>query len=342
MFGIFSSGVVGLLKSLSTTYYWFLFLEFIGTGFAAGTFQIGFIMGMEIIGPSKRPLGCVLLMCSSVAGRILVTFIAKAIQDFSLIIQCVYLPSLLVLSYLWFMPQSLKWLVVKGKKDEALVVIYKAAKTNKVIFSDGAMQELLAHSIIWWSQDNMDVLHHKAIELSIWKSKILLCRAIGCLTGWFLIALTDTSLLLNYSEIILAIDADSYWKHIFIAITEIPAYVIAYYIMNRISRRWSQWGSLFFAAIALFVPVFITFDKAIYLHLIHIFAKLCLSMATVVLYTLTSELFPTCMRNSVMCTCAMFARIGIILSPYTTSILVSLFNYIINACFKFIKIHFRP
>lgn len=286
-----------------------------GTGFAAGTFQIGFIMGMELIGPSKRVLGAAILMFSCTIGRILLGCIAMCLQDFSLIIQCVYMPSVLVLAYLWIMPGSLKWLVAKGKKDEALVVIYKAAKTNKVIFSDGAMRELLAHSIIWWSQDNMDVLYHKQIELSIWKSRVLLTRAIGCLSMWFLITLINSGLFVNYSEMTNALADSVYWKFIFTSILEIPSYIFAYYMMNRISRKWAQCISVFGGAVFLFISIFL--NTSIYQHLLHILTKCCLTMSTIVLSTVTSELFPTYMRCSVFCTCSVFGKIGIILSPYT-------------------------
>lgn len=54
-----------------------------------------------------------------------------------------YPPSLLLLLYPWLLPESVRWLVSRGRLDEAVEVIKKAAKSNRVHLPSDALEKIM-------------------------------------------------------------------------------------------------------------------------------------------------------------------------------------------------------
>lgn len=54
-----------------------------------------------------------------------------------------YPPSFLLLLYPWLLPESVRWLTIKGRLSEAVQVIKKAAKFNKMIVPQEGIEKML-------------------------------------------------------------------------------------------------------------------------------------------------------------------------------------------------------
>ena len=77
--------------------------------------------------------------------------------------ECVFdglpLISHMVLYFVRIMPESARWLLSKGRKDECIAILWKTAKVNKVEISDAEFQSLEATS------DGGAVKHYTFIDL---------------------------------------------------------------------------------------------------------------------------------------------------------------------------------
>lgn len=54
-----------------------------------------------------------------------------------------YPPSLLLLIYPWLLPESVRWLVSRGRLDEAIEIIKKAAKCNRINLPSDALEKIM-------------------------------------------------------------------------------------------------------------------------------------------------------------------------------------------------------
>lgn len=87
---------------------------------------------MEIIGVKWRELICVLYQIPFNVGHLMLPLFAYFIRDWRTFQFAVSIPSVLLLSYYWLIPESPRWLFTTGRVNESIEVLEKAAKCNKL------------------------------------------------------------------------------------------------------------------------------------------------------------------------------------------------------------------
>lgn len=70
-----------------------------------------------------------------------------------------YPPSFLLLLYPWLLPESVRWLVTRGRLDEAVNTIKKAAEWNRVEIPEETFKKVLANE-----KDELDESQKEAEE----------------------------------------------------------------------------------------------------------------------------------------------------------------------------------
>nr|XP_053644875.1 organic cation transporter protein-like [Cherax quadricarinatus] len=58
--------------------------------------------------------------------------LAIFIRDWRWLQVAITAPAFLLLSYTWFLPESVRWLVAEGRNDEANNIIHRVARVNNV------------------------------------------------------------------------------------------------------------------------------------------------------------------------------------------------------------------
>ncbi|KIH46787.1 hypothetical protein ANCDUO_23156 [Ancylostoma duodenale] len=110
------------------------------------------------------------------------------------------------------------------------------------------------------------------------------------------------------------------------AAIEIPAIFVVFLLIDRIGRRWIVAISLSVAGICLVLNWIIGDNVSFGWGMLQIaIAKGAVTVSYTALYTYTSELFPTVIRNTAVGCCSTFARIGSIASSYLALWLVVTF-----------------
>lgn len=319
--GLFSCAIVGLLKSVSFNYTMFLVLEFVDAGLGSGTFMGAFVLGMELVGPSRRTLGGTVIMCCFTIGNILLGSVAMSLRNFRSILRFSYAPALLVITYFWLIPESSRWLMIVGRKREAVNVILRAAQVNRVKLSDKTLKQLHDHCNSGRSECvNVDGLADGSGIAAICKSRKLLLRTISCCFCWLVNAFVAYGLTVNS----VGLAGSKYNNFMLISLVEIPAYILTYFIMGRVGRRWSLCGTMLLSGLACLGTLLVepksvedTNASSMGKLVLYLVGKFAITASFSILYVYTTEIFPTNMRNGLMSTCSMIGRVGSMLAPQT-------------------------
>lgn len=104
--------------------------------------NIIFISAIELLGQDKRVHTTAFLGIMLVLGGLSFALLAKIFSYWRTFILVAYPPSILFLLYIYFLPESIRWLLTKGRKEEALKIITRATEINKVKLSDETMRQL--------------------------------------------------------------------------------------------------------------------------------------------------------------------------------------------------------
>lgn len=185
---------------------------------------------IELLGQDKRVLTTAFLGIMLVIGGISFALLAKTFQYWRTFILVVYPPSLLFLLYIYLLPESIRWLLSKGRKDEAVEIIMKAAETNKVTLSDETMRQL--------TEEKPKIIDQKeVVEQGLWmqvfKSPIIMKRLAIC--SWWWITCTFVFYGLAINSVSLA--GDKYTNYMLVVSVEVVAVVANALVLDRVGRK---------------------------------------------------------------------------------------------------------
>lgn len=274
-----------------------------------------FVLSVEWVSTKHRVLSCTVVSLFYPLGEMLLGILAMHIPSMRTLILTLYLPGLFVAFYYWLIPESVRWLVVTGRRKRALIILQRAAKANhrelseksKSIVYDKCKEALLKSG---------DDGNTSTIPISsIFKSKVLALRLLNCSICWIVCVHVFYGMSVSATKI--DGDDNKYLSFILVVFAEIPASIITYYLSDRLGRKPTLFSGLTVAGLAAicspFVPAHLTFLKRVLF-----FTGMCsISVAFSMLYIYTAELWPTKLRNFLMNLCSMIGRIGAMAAPLT-------------------------
>lgn len=297
----------------------FLVFEFLDAGIGSGTFMGGFVLGMELVGPSQRNIGGALMMCCYAVGVVLLGTYASLTNDFRNMLRLCYAPALFTIFYFWCIPESFRWLMISGRRREATETILKAAKVNKVILRDETIQKLHDHcNAIETNNLFSDKVAAMAKDQSLFESRVMMWRTLGCCFCWLVNAFVAYGLTLNS----VSLGGSKYTNFILMNAVEIPAYIATYFLTTHVGRRWSLFGMMLLAGCSCLGTLFLPegaqqLEASVFRLPFFLVGKFAITASFNILYVYTTEIFPTRLRNGMMSTCSMVGRLGSMLAPQT-------------------------
>ncbi|KAM6225249.1 organic cation/carnitine transporter 2 isoform 2-T2 [Rhynchocyon petersi] len=294
------------LQVFSTTYEMFTVLFIIVGMGQISNYVAAFVLGTEILGKSVRIIFSTLGVCIFYSvGFMLLPLFAYFIRAWRMLLLALTVPGVLCVVLWWFIPESPRWLISQGRFKEAEEILRKAATINGIvitstIFDPAELQDLSSQN--QQSHSILDLLRTQNIRMVTIMS-IILWMTIS--VGYFGLSLDTPNL-----------HGDIYVNCFLSAVVEVPAYIVAWLLLQYLPRRYSMATALFLGGSVLLFLQLIPPDLYYLTIVLVMVGKFGITAAFAMVYVYTAELYPTVVRNMGMGVSSTASRLGSILSPY--------------------------
>ncbi|RUS82165.1 hypothetical protein EGW08_010047 [Elysia chlorotica] len=284
----------------------YVIIRFLISFFGTGIILAAFVIGMEVVGPSKRRIAGNVSNFFWVLGICVLTTMAYFLRDWRHLQIAISVPNAFsLLLYTAFLPESPRWLLQKGRTTEAMYIVQKIAEGNRIVLTDTACQ--------------LDDVDSERDAKSIWlvfKYKTLFVRTCIMFFNWLVASMVYYGLSLNVGQF----SGNIYLNSILSAMAELLSYVFSLCVMDIVGRKFLLCSSMLLgglACVSSMFPVLYGGDDIQWVTLfLSLVGKFGITVGFAVVYVYAVELFPTVMRNSALGLCSFTARIGGILAPY--------------------------
>ncbi|KPJ15840.1 Organic cation transporter protein [Papilio machaon] len=310
------NGIFGFIRSFSTSYIMMLIFEFLEAGLGAGAYSTAFVLAMELVGPKGRVFGNTLINAVYVLGLMSLSGLSWWLQDWRLQIRIIYAPAFLGFTYLWILNESVRWLLSKGRQNEAVDILKKAMKMNKVDLSDdvlsplselGNAEDTKSKEVTPKEEENKSSFS-RALKSNIIRKRVLVCSFlwITCTFVYYGLSINSVSLAGN-----------KYLNFMLVAFVEIPANFACLLVLDRFGRKRTLITTYVLSACLCISLSLIPKDQKWLPLIIYLSGKFSITIAYSSVYIYVSEVFPTNVRQSLLAVCSALGRVGSTLAPLT-------------------------
>lgn len=244
--GGFVAAILGIIRSFATSYTYFVIFEFLDSMASSPLYSICFIVGIELVGPKRRVIACSLITIFYAIGEMVLALCAKFYPNWRILLRIMYIPALLLVMYFWILPESVRWLLSQNREDDAKKILKRAAKVNKRKLSEHSLDKLILAN-----REKLENVSEGKFPIKQAFSK-LFWRIANCSFCWIVNVLVYYGLSLNA----VLLDGDKYNNFIFIAMVEIPGFLLPLIIMDRFGRRYSLFGCMFISGLCCLATIF--------------------------------------------------------------------------------------
>ncbi|XP_008066538.1 solute carrier family 22 member 13-like [Carlito syrichta] len=293
-------GLIGLATAFVPSFQLYTVLRFaVATALSGFTFSQVTLL-TEWVGTSWRTRVVVLCFCTFSLGQMALAGLAYLVRNWRLFQIAGTVPVFLLFFYFWALPESARWLLTRGRIEEAKQLIQKAASVNRRKLSPELLSQLVPEKT-GPSGNALDLFRCPQLRRV---TLILFCV-------WFVDSLGYFGLSLQVGSFGL----DIYLTQLIFGVVEVPARCSSIFMMQKFGRRWSQLGTLVLGGLACVLIIFIPADQPVVVTLLAVVGKVATAAAFTISYVYSAELFPTVIRPTGMGLVGIFSRIGGILTP---------------------------
>ncbi|CAH1636433.1 unnamed protein product [Spodoptera littoralis] len=122
----------GIMSSFLPDFWSFSFARWVVGIANGGCIIIAFVIVMEYVGSGKRDIVSILIHIPFTIGNMVVAGIGYLIRDYSYFLLFISVSNVILLFYICLIPESPRWLLVVNKTEEAILLMEKVAKINKL------------------------------------------------------------------------------------------------------------------------------------------------------------------------------------------------------------------
>nr|XP_061809919.1 solute carrier family 22 member 13-like [Nerophis lumbriciformis] len=287
--------------AFSPNVYVYIVLKFLCGVSVAGILANAFVIGGEWCESSKFAFCTIVSHSFYPIGLVLLAGLAYLIRDWRILQLALYCPLLLVLAiFYWILPESARWLMTQGRKEEAVKEVRRAAKVNGREVSQDLLDKM-----------EVDQTPNRGSLLDIFRISYLRKRALIMGYLWFGISMMYYGLSLNVGNFGLNI----YLTQLIFGLVELPARLGALPLIGRFGRKRCETFLLLSGGLACLCIIAVPKDLPVVSTVIAVLGKFTSTSCFIILYVYTAELYPTTLRQSGVGLSSVCARVGGILSP---------------------------
>ncbi|XP_012946352.1 solute carrier family 22 member 8, partial [Aplysia californica] len=320
----------GLCIAFAPNYVVFTIFKFIVGAFQQAAITTGVTFTLELYPIRDRRLSAVAAGSMWASGVMILPLISFLLRDYNWrITQATYsATSLLVLLQIWYLDESLRWLMANGKTQNIDNIIRRAARVNGKNLDDilqvyhqcnalASEEPLTTETSNGDEADSKPKAVQKMSFLDLFRFKRLFINALIMWFAWFVTALGFFVLYLTATSLA----GDPYLNFFLIACMELPSGVIFYLCLNRWGRKWTTAFLFFLLSLGLVLAGVFR-----YMGASHLYENLTLASSLIAMigatgsfdavFHYTPEMFPTNIRNQALGVSSFIGRVGGMLAPF--------------------------
>lgn len=261
---------------------------------------------MELIGTKWRELVSVLYQVPFNLGHLTLPIFAYYLRDWHKLQFALSIPSIVLISYYWLVPESPRWLFTIGRTNDSANVLEKAAKFNKLP-TDSIKVNLEKHAIS--TQTTSQVARGNMLDLV--RTPNMRSKTLSMCFNWMVCGVC----FFGVAQYIGESEGDIFWNVAVSAALELPGTLLCIYTMKKFGRKLTLIFSNTLCGISmLLIAILPTYQVSLATTAL---IGMSISFPTVYLYA--GELFPTVVRNVGIGTASMIARVGSMVAPFVIS-----------------------
>ncbi|XP_055328148.1 beta-alanine transporter-like [Paramacrobiotus metropolitanus] len=300
--------ISGLVTIAAPNFIVFCCIRFVNGITIVPVWILPLIMGLELIGPTKRaPVGVTMSVFYTL-GVVGLATVAFFIRDWIPLQLTVTLPFSIFVFWWWLLPESPRWLMSQGRFDEMMVIVRKIAKVNGVV--------LMEKQIDKW-QDRCRVAYEE--EQAQRRYNLLdLFRTPNLRMKTILVVFNSFSNYAVYNGLNFFVPhlGDEHVSFLLSALVELPSYLILYLTLNRFGRRVILMSTMVTGGIfSIIAATMMTTANQIVLVIFFLMSKFCITCSFFVTDLVASELFPTVVRGAGASLTQTVSAVGLCISP---------------------------
>eukprot|EP00099_Drosophila_melanogaster_P022908 NP_650528.1 uncharacterized protein Dmel_CG6126 [Drosophila melanogaster] len=301
--------IIGVGVAFIPEYFSFMVARYLlGIVGSAGAYICGFVLTMELVGPTKRTVCGITFQAVFAGGIMLVAGWGALIPDRQWL-QVIYgLHGCLFLGHWWWLDESPRWLWMQGRAAEAVDIVAKGLRINgsgipvdKEYYVQKAKQQAAAEE------------KSSAGLSDLFRTPNLRMKTLNVCLCWFANSLVYYGLSLSAGKLY----GNPYLILFIMGLVEFPSYITIVFVLDRLGRRSITSTLMLGGGLCCIVAAYIaqgsTTSTAVVMA-----GKLLIAGSFAVIYNYSAELFPTVVRNSAMGLGSMCARLSGALTPLIT------------------------
>ncbi|XP_054991100.1 solute carrier family 22 member 14 [Sorex araneus] len=317
--------VFGFGTAFVSSFHQYLFFRFCVCQAVVGYIITSLSLASEWLVSHRLIHAIVLEFCFMSVGRIYLVGLAYMLPHWRLLFLIGSTPVFLLLFYIWFLPESARWLMVKGKVDEAKKVLCQAALANDTVIPETLMMKLQLPRRTVAKGSVLDFYNCYYLRKVI---LMLLCT-------WFSISFNYLTLILKTNEL----TTNKYLIFLVSGIMRVPMHLSCITLLEKIGKRLSL--SIIYVQVCLLSVIVLVIPSELKTTLLLLFNVGQLLQATTVpvFFVYSSELLPTVLRATGLGLVILAFVTGAITAIMLISLLKSSFMPVfLCCCFSFLSL----
>ncbi|XP_076241580.1 carcinine transporter isoform X1 [Calliopsis andreniformis] len=277
-------------------------------------YQIPFIISLELVGPNYRSFVTVMTCSFYTMGLCMLAGVTYLIRDWRTLAVTTSGPFLLYFLYWWFLPESPRWLLAKGRLGEANDILERLAKINGKALPTSFTQKLRQRMMMSRSKSEEERLRSGPGVLSLFKTPNMRLKTCLITLNWF----ANNMVYVGLSYYGPALGNEEHLSFFFSSLAEIPSYMACWIVMDRWGRRWPLCLCMVVAGVSCIATVLLSSDAVVATLILFLLSKSAISASFLIIYPFAGELYPTQLRGVAIGFSAYISGLGLIIIPFIT------------------------
>ncbi|XP_061706834.1 solute carrier family 22 member 1-like [Cydia pomonella] len=297
----------GCIVAITPTFLLFCFTRFFEGAGSGGAIVAGYVLSVEFCGTDYRPTVSTFLHIASNLGLVALAGISYVLRNCDQFQLAVSVPVIFCVIIKFLLLESPKWLMDKNKKEEAIKVMEKICRFNKIPY-DTVRAEIETYLS---SQSDIKTQNMKFYHIFKYKSHTKNFSVMAYL--YFVCGMCYYGV----SQFIGKMTPKVHKNTVINGALLMLGSFVSIFVVNRFGRRPFLRTTMFLAGVFMLIVVFVpvTFKPSWVRTMFACFSNSCYYTSFIVVFLYGVELFPTNIRSSTLGVLSLMSRIGQVIGP---------------------------